>query len=58
MQELHNKLVQNIIKQNLTTAKLANKHRLKGLILEKRDKVFLLRKNLKTKQLSNKLDNL
>jgi hypothetical protein len=41
--------VQNIIKQNLITAKLVNKKRLKKLTLERRDKVFLLRKNLKTK---------
>jgi hypothetical protein len=31
---------------------------LKKLTLEKGNKVFLLRKNLKTKQLNNKLDNL
>jgi hypothetical protein len=50
--------VQNITKQNLITAKLVNKKRLKRLTLKKENKVFLLRKNLKTKQLSNKLDNL
>jgi hypothetical protein len=50
--------VQNIIKQNLTTAKLVNKKRLKELTLKRENKVFLLHKNLKTKQLSNKLNNL
>ena len=34
----------------------ANKKRLKGLILEEEDKVYLLYKNIKTKQLSDKLN--
>jgi len=34
----------------------ANKKRLKGPTLEKEDKVYLLCKNIKTKQPSNKLD--
>ena len=34
----------------------ANKKRLKKPILEKEDKVYLLCKNIKTKQLSDKLD--
>jgi hypothetical protein len=50
--------VQNITKQNFIIAKLVNKKRLKELTLERENKVFLLRKNLKTKRLSNKLDNL
>jgi len=33
-----------------------NKKRLKGPTLEEGDKVYLFRKNIKTKQLSNKLD--
>jgi len=34
----------------------ANKKRLKGLILEEEDKVYLFCKNIKTKRLSNKLN--
>ena len=34
----------------------ANKKRLKGPTLEEEDKVYLLHKNIKTKQLNNKLD--
>ena len=34
----------------------ANKKRLKELTLEEEDKVYLLRKNIKTKQPSDKLD--
>ena len=58
MQELHKKLSKNIAYRNLTLARLANKQRIKGLTFKKGDKVFLLQQNLKTKQLSKKLDNL
>ena len=58
MQELHKELSRNIAYKNFTTAKAANKQRIKGLTFKKRDKVFLLRQNSKTKQLCKKLDNL
>jgi hypothetical protein len=58
MQELHKELSKNIAYKNLTTSKVANKQRIKGLTFKKEDKVFLLQQNLKTKQLSKKLDNL
>ena len=38
------------------TTKYVNKKRSKGLDLKKRGMVYLLRKNIKTKQLSNKLN--
>ena len=58
MRELHEKLSKNIAYKNLTISKAANKQRIKGLIFKKRDKVFLLRQNLKTKRPYRKLDNL
>jgi hypothetical protein len=58
MRELHKELSKNIAYRNLTTAKAANKQRIKRLTFKKRDKVFLLQQNLKTKRLSKKLDNL
>ena len=58
MRELHEELSKNIAYRNLTTAKAANKQSIKRLTFKKRDKVFLLRQNLKTKRLSKKLDNL
>jgi hypothetical protein len=58
MQELHEELSKNIAHRNLTLARAANKQRIKGLTFKKGDKVFLLQQNLKTKQLSKKLDNL
>jgi hypothetical protein len=57
MQELHEELSKNITYRNFTTSKAANKQRIKRLTFKKRDKVFLLQQNLKTKQLSKKLDN-
>jgi hypothetical protein len=35
-----------------------NKKRLRGLTLQKRDLVYLLQKNIKTKRLSTKLDHI
>ena len=58
MKELHDLLRQNITKRNLTTAKSANKKRLEGPSFKEGDKVFLSRKNLKTKRPCNKLDQL
>ena len=58
MRELHEELSKNIAYRNLILARAANKQRIKGLTFKKGDKVFLLRQNLKTKQLSKKLDNL
>jgi hypothetical protein len=58
MRELHEELSKNIAYRNLTSARAANKQRIKGLTFKKGDKVFLLRQNLKTKRLSKKLDNL
>ena len=58
MRELHEQLSKNIAYRNLTASKAANKQRIEGLTFKKGDKVFLLRQNLKTKQLSKKLDNL
>ena len=58
MRELHKELSKNIAYRNLTLARAANKQKIKGLTFKKGDKVFLLQQNLKTKQLSKKLDNL
>jgi hypothetical protein len=58
MRELHKELSKNIAYRNLTSARAANKQRIKGPTFKKRDKVFLSQQNLKTKQLSKKLDNL
>jgi len=58
MQELHEELSKNIAHRNLTSARAANKQRIKGPTFKKRDKVFLSRQNLKTKRPSKKLDNL
>ena len=58
MRELHKELSKNIAYRNFTLARVADKQRIKGLTFKKRDNVFLLRQNLKTKQLCKKLDNL
>jgi len=58
MRELHEELSKNIAHRNLTSARAANKQRIKGPTFKKGDKVFLSRQNLKTKRPSKKLDNL
>ena len=43
IQELHEELRKNIAYRNLTSARAANRQRIKGLTFKKGDKVFLLR---------------
>ena len=54
--ELHHKLSKKIRQQEESTAQQVNKKRLKGPIFRKGDKVYLLIKNLKSKQKCRKLD--
>ena len=49
MRELYKELSKNIAYRNLTSSRAANKQRIKRLTFKKRDKVFLLQQNLKTK---------
>jgi hypothetical protein len=46
----------DIERLNKTAKRYYNKKRIKGPILKKEDKVYLLRKNIKIKRLSSKLD--
>ena len=54
--ELHHKLSKKTWQQGESTAQQVNKKRLKGLTFKKGDKVYLLIKNLKSKQKCRKLD--
>jgi hypothetical protein len=56
LKALHKQLQAQLQKTNEQTAKHYNKKRLKGPIFERGDKVYLNRKNIKTKRPSNKLD--
>jgi hypothetical protein len=58
MRKLHKELQKNITHCNLITSRSANKQRIKGLTFKKGDKVLLSRKNLRTKQLCRKFNNL
>jgi hypothetical protein len=53
---LHIQLVTDIAFTNKRTAMYTNKKRSTGPLLKKGDKVYLLRKNIKTKRPSTKLD--
>ena len=55
--ELHRKLSKKIRQQGENTAQQVNKKRLKGLTFNEGDKVYLLMKNLKSKQKRRKLDH-
>ena len=57
MQMLHNKLKQDIKFLSYRSAFYHNKHRSEELMLKKRDKVYLLQKNIETTRLSNKLNH-
>ena len=56
--ELHHKLSEKIKQQGESTAQRVNKKRLKGPTFKERDKVYLLIKNLKSKQKCRKLDHI
>lgn len=56
MTALHMQLAKDIQFRNQRMIKYANKKRITGPSLQKGDKVYLLRKNIKTKRPSNKLD--
>lgn len=56
LQELHEQLAKDIDFRNLKIMAQANKKRSVGPPLEKGDKVYLLRKHIKTKRPSDKLD--
>lgn len=56
MKALHEQLNKDLEFNNLRTAVYANKKRRVGPPLERGDKVYLLRKNIKTKRPSTKLD--
>ena len=55
--QLHEKLKTNIEFLSQRMAKYANKKRIEGPILREGDPVYLLRKNIKTKRPSKKLDH-
>jgi transposase InsO family protein len=56
LQSLHQQLRSDIRFLNHRMAKTANKKRIEGPILKKGDKVYLWRRNIKTKRQSGKLD--
>ena len=56
MEELHKQLQRDLDFAHIWSANNVNKKRLKGLIFQEGDKVFLKIKNLKTKRLNKKLD--
>ena len=58
MQLLHKELQKNIQFLNKRSALYVNKKRDKDSTLKEGDKVYLLRRNIKTKRLSNKLDHI
>jgi predicted DNA-binding protein YlxM (UPF0122 family) len=53
---LHKQLATDIEFNNSKTAVYTNKKRSQGPLLKKGDKVYLLRKHIKTRRLSTKLD--
>ena len=55
--KLHEELSRRVDQEGKDTAKQVNKKRLKGPTFERGDKVYLLTKNLKSKQPSSKLDH-
>ena len=55
--KLHEKLSRRVDQGGKDTAKQVNKKRLKGPTFERGNKVYVLTKNLKSKQPSNKLDH-
>ena len=55
--KLYEELSRRVDQGGKDTAKQVNKKRLKGPTFERRDKVYLLTKNLKSKQPSSKLDH-
>jgi ribosomal protein L11 len=57
IKELYKQLRENIQKVFLKVISYYNTKRSIELTLKKRDKVYLLRKNIKTKRLSDKLNN-
>ena len=57
LHELHEELKIDLEFLAERTAKYANRKRLAGPTLEEGDPVYLLRKNIKTKRLSSKLDH-
>ena len=58
MQTLHNKLKQDIKFLSHRSAFYHNKHRFRESMLKKRDKVYLLQKNIETTRSSNKLNHI
>ena len=58
LQLLHKELQKNIRFLNKRSALYVNKKRDKSFILKKKNTVYLLRRNIKTKKLSNKLDHI
>jgi hypothetical protein len=57
MQELHENLRLDLTFRRQQIVKYANRKRLRGPILKGGDKVYLLRRNIKSKKPSKKLDN-
>ena len=57
MQTLHNKLKQNIKFLSHHSVFYHNQHHTGALMLKKRNKVYLLQKNIKTTRSSNKLNH-
>ena len=56
--KLHHKLSEKIRQQGESTAQQVNKKRLKGPTFKEEDKIYLLMKNLKSKQKCTKLDHI
>ena len=56
MQTMHKRIARQIKNKNKTIARSANKKRKNRPQLKKRDKVYLLTKNIRSKRLSKKLD--
>jgi hypothetical protein len=56
MTELHRRLKWDIERLNKAAKRYYDKKRIEGPILKRGDKVYLLRRNIKTKRLSSKLD--
>ena len=56
LKTIHDKLRKNITKSQHALIKLRHKVSKTALLLKKRDKVYLLTKNLKTRRTSKKLD--
>ncbi len=58
LQLLHKELQKNIKFLNKRSALYVNKKKDRNFTLKERDKVYLLRRNIKTKRSSNKLDHI